>query len=177
MKRSSRNIHRDGAGFDLGKIQNVVDEAEQVVAGGMDGLGEFDLFGCEVAFRVVCQLVGEDEQAVERRAQLVGHVGQELGFVFGSEGELLGFFFQRLAGLFDFGVLAFDFGVLFGQQFGLLLQFLVGLLQFFLAALQFFGQRLRLLQQIFRSGIGLDGVQHDADGLRQVDPGRPGAWG
>ena len=36
------DIHRDRAGLDLGKIENVVDEREQVVAGRMDRLGEFD---------------------------------------------------------------------------------------------------------------------------------------
>ena len=41
-------------------------------------------------------------------------------------------------------------------------------LQFFLPALQLFGQRLRLLEQIFRSGVGFDGVQHDADGFHQL---------
>ena len=130
----------------------------------MNGLGELDLFGREVAFRILRELIGENEQAVERRAQFVRHVGQELGFVLRSERQLLGFFFQRLAGLFDFAVLAFDFDVLLGQQLGFFLQLLVGLLQFFLPALQFFGQRLRLLEQIFRSRVRFDRVQHDADG-------------
>ena len=142
--------------------------AEQVVAGRVNGLGELDLFGREVAFGVVRELIGENEQAVERRAQFVRHVREELGFVFGSERQLLGFFFQRLAGLFDFRVLAFDFRVLLGQQLGFFLQFVVGVLQFFLAALQFFGQRLRLLEQIFRSRIRFDGIQHDADGFHEL---------
>ena len=72
------------------------------------------------------QLIGEDEQAVERRAQFVRHVGQELRLVLRGQGQLLGLLFQRLAGLFDFLVLAFDFLVLVGQQAGLFLQFLVG---------------------------------------------------
>ena len=110
------------------------------------------------------QLVGEDQQAVERRAQLVRHVGQELGLVLGGQGQLLGLFFQRLAGLFDFLVLAFDFLVLVGQQAGLFLQFLVGLLQLFLPALQLLGQRLRLLEQVLRAHVGFDRVEHDADG-------------
>ena len=104
----------------------------------------------QVAVGVLGELVGEDQQAVERRAQLVRHVGQELRLVLGGQGQLLGLFFQRLAGLFDFDVLAFDFGILMGQQLGLFLQFLVGLLQLFLPALQFRGQRLRLLEQILR---------------------------
>ena len=70
----------------------------------------------EVALGVLAELVGEDEQAVERRAQLVRHVGEELGLVLGGEGELLGLFLERLAGLLDFLVLAFDLLVLVGQQ-------------------------------------------------------------
>ena len=45
---------------------------------------------------------------------------------------------------------------------------LVGLLQFLLLALEFLGQRLRLLEQILRAGIGLNGVEHDADTLGQL---------
>ena len=80
----------------------------------------------QVALGVLGQLVGEDEQAVERRPQFVRHVGQELGLVLGGQRQLLGLLFQRLPGLLDFLVLAFDFLVLVGQQAGLFLQFLVG---------------------------------------------------
>ena len=134
----------------------------------MDRLGELGLLGGQVALGVLAELVGEDEQAVERRAQLVRHVGQELGLVLGGEGELLGLFFEGLAGLLDFLVLAFDFLVLVGEQAGLLLQFLVGVLQLFLAGLQLLGQRLRLLEQVFRPHVGFDGVEHDADRLGQL---------
>ena len=47
------------------------------------------------------QLVGEDQQAVERRAQLVRHVGEELGLVLRGERELLGLLLERLARLLD----------------------------------------------------------------------------
>ena len=125
-------------------------------------------FERQVAVGVLAQLVRENEQAVERRPQFVGHVGQELRLVLGGEGQLLGLFLQLLAGLFDFAVLAFDFLVLLGQQAGLFLQFLVGLLQFFLAGLQLLGQRLRLLEQAFRAHVGFDGVEHDADRFGQL---------
>ena len=36
-------VDRDGAGFDLGQIENVADEVEQVGAGAVDGAGELDL--------------------------------------------------------------------------------------------------------------------------------------
>ena len=82
--------------------------------------------------------------------------------------KLLGFFFQRLAGLLHFLVLAFHFDVLVGQQLGLVFQFRVGLLQFLLLALQFAGQGLRLLEQIFGAHVRFDGVQHDADGFGEL---------
>ena len=101
-------------------------------------------------------ILRQNQQVVERRPQLVAHVGQELALVLGGERELLGLFFQRGLGLFDFAVLGFDFGLLLGQQVGLFLQFGVGLLQLF-------GQRLALLQQLLGPHRGGDGVQHDAD--------------
>ena len=52
---------------------------------------------------------------------------------------------------------------LFGclQRLGLRFEALVGVGQLRLLALQLFGQRLRLLQQLFRSHGGGDGVEHD----------------
>ncbi len=90
----------------------------------------------QVAVGVLAQLIGEDQQAVERRAQLVRHVGQELGLVLRGQRQLLGLFFERLPRLLDFLVLALDFLVLVREQARLFLQLLVGLLQFLLPALQ-----------------------------------------
>ncbi len=130
------DLDGDGAGLDLREIENVVDEIEQVGAGGVDVAGELDLLVREVAAGVFGELLAEDEDGIERRAQLVGHVGQELGLVFRGERQLGGFFLERVAGLLDLGVLALDFGVLLGQQLGLGAQLLVGLLEFALAGLQ-----------------------------------------
>ena len=125
-------------------------------------------FGSEVAIRVRRKLIGENEQAVERRAQLVGHVGEELGLVARGERELLRLAFERLARLFDFAVLAFDFFVLLEELPRFFFQLLVGLLQFFLPALQLGGERLRLFEQIFRARVRFDRVQHDADAFREL---------
>ena len=141
---------------------------KQVVAGGVDRLGELGLLGVQVAVGVLRELVGEDQQAVERRPQLVRHVGEELRLVLGGQRELLGLFLERLPRLLDFLVLALDFLVLVGQQPGLFLELLVGLLQLFLAALQLLGERLRLLEQVFGAHVGLDRVEHDADALGQL---------
>src|SRR6185437_3959173 len=43
---------------------------------------ELDLGGRQVAFLVVGQKLGENERGVERRAQLVAHVGEKLALVF-----------------------------------------------------------------------------------------------
>ena len=95
----------------------------------MDGLGELDLLRGEVAVGVARELVGQDQQVVQRRAQLVRHVREELGLVLRGERELRGLLLQRLPGLLHLAVLALHLLVLVGEQARLLLQLLVGLLQ------------------------------------------------
>ena len=125
-------------------------------------------FGRQVAVRVVAELLAEHQNAVERRAQLVRHVGQEFRLVLRGQRQLFGLLFQGAAGLLDFLVLAFDFHVLFGELLGLLRQLFVGLLQFFLLGLKFGGQLLRLLQQALGLHRGLNAVEHDADAGSQL---------
>ncbi len=156
------------AGFDLRQVQNVGDQVQQVRSGAMNRARELDLLVRQVAIGVIAELLAQNKDAVERRAQFVGHVGQEFGFVFGSERQFLGFFFQSAARLLDFLVLAFDFHVLLGELLRLLRQLFVGLLQFLLLRLQLDGQLLRLLQQAFRLHGGLDTVEHDADAGGQL---------
>ena len=117
----------------------------------------------QVAFGILAKLIGKNEQAVERRAQLVRHVRQEFGFVLRCQRKLLRLFFQRLSGLLDFLVLSFHFDVLVGQQLGLFFQFLVGLLQLFLLALKLRASDCDLLEQVFGTHVGFDRVEHDAD--------------
>ena len=102
----------------------------------MNGAGELTCLRGQIPIGVLAQLLAQDQDAVERRAQLMGHVGQELGLVLGSQGQFLGFFFQGPAGLLNFLVLALHFHVLFGQLLGFLRELLVGLLQFCLLRLQ-----------------------------------------
>jgi len=109
-------------------------------------VGELDLPAGQVAVVVLAELVRQDQQRVQRRAQLVRHVGQELGLVLGGQRELLGLFFQGLARLFHFRVLALHLLVLVGQQAGLFLQLLVGLLQLLLLRLQELFRRLERLR-------------------------------
>ena len=100
---------------------------------------------------------------VERRAQLVRHVGQEFRLVLRGQRQLGRLFLQRAAGLFDFLVLALDFDVALGKLLRLLLELLVGLLQLLLLRLQLAGELLRLLEQTFGLHRRFDRVEHDAD--------------
>ena len=151
---------------------------------------------------VLGQQLGQDQQAVQRRAQLVAHVGQELGLVLGGQRQLLGLLLQRRAwparprGSWlppagsgpragapsprSSSLVCCSSSCLVREQFlgltqrrGLLLQALVGLLQLLLLRLQLGGQQLRLLEQALGPHVGGDGVEHDADGLGQlVEEGR-----
>src|SRR6185369_15847830 len=78
QSRRPRVQRRHRAGLDLREVQQVVDQGEQVHARRVDGLGELHLLRREIAAGVVREQAREDEQAVERRAQLVRHVGEEL---------------------------------------------------------------------------------------------------
>ena len=113
------------------------------------------------ALAILGQHLRQNEQVVERGAQLVAHVGQKLALVFGSERQLFGLFFQRGLGLLHLAVLGFHFVLLLGQQVRLFLQLGVGLLKLL-------GQRLALFQQLLGAHGGGDGVQHDADALREL---------
>ena len=134
----------------------------------MDVPGELDLLGRQVAAGVLGELLAEDQDRVERRAQLVRHVRQELGLVLRGERQLGGLLLERAARLLDLLVLALDLGVLLGELLGLRRQLLVGLLQLALARLQLDGQLLRLLQQALGAHRRLDRVEHDADRLREL---------
>ncbi len=162
-ERDFLGLDRYRAGLDLREVEDVVDEVEQVRAGRVDVAGEIDLLGQEVAAGVVSQLLAEDEDRVKRRAQLVGHVGEELGLVFGGEDQLGGLFLQCAAGLLDLAVLELDLGVLLGQEPCLVAQFLIGLLKLALARLELDGQLLRLLEQALGAHRRLDRVEHHAD--------------
>ena len=87
-------IEGDGAGLDLGQVEDLVDQGQQVLAGAVDDVGELDLLLGQVLFRVLGQLLGQDEKAVERRSQLVRHVGHELALVLGGDLQLLGLLLQ-----------------------------------------------------------------------------------
>ena len=161
-------IHGDRAGLDLRQIQDIADKVQEVGAGAMNGPGELDLLARQIAFRIVGQLLAKDQDRVERRPQLVRHVGEEFRLVFRSKRQLGRFFLKRAARLLDFLVLALDFNVAFRELLRLLLKLLVGLLQLLLLRLQFAGELLRLLEQAFGLHRRLDRIEHDADRGREL---------
>ena len=161
-------IHRHRAGLDLRQVENVADQIQQVGAGAVDGAGEFDLLVGEVAVRILGQLLPQNQNAVERRAQLVRHVGQEFGLVLRGERQLGGLFLHRAPRLLDFLILRLHLDVAVGELLRLLLELLVGLLQLALLGLQLGGELLRLLEQTFGLHRRFDRIQHDADGGRQL---------
>ena len=81
-------IHGHRAGFDLGEVENVADQVQEIGAGAVNGARELDLLEREIAVGVVRELLTQDQDAVERRAQLVRHVGEELRLVFRRQREL-----------------------------------------------------------------------------------------
>jgi hypothetical protein len=72
-------------------------------------------------------LLGEHQQAVERSAKLVRHVGDELGLVPGGGGELTSLLLYQALGMLHLLVLLLGFDVLLREQAGLASEVLVRL--------------------------------------------------
>jgi hypothetical protein len=74
-------IELELAGFDLREVQYLVDEAQEVAAGGIHTAQRFQCLFCAEARRVADHHLGQADDGVERRAQLVAHAGEELRLV------------------------------------------------------------------------------------------------
>ena len=83
-------LQLQAAGIDPGKIEDVVDDGQQQLAGAFDTAHVIHVARLE---RALLQQVRQADHAIERRADLVAHVGQEVG-------AGLGQCFGRLAGAF-----------------------------------------------------------------------------
>ena len=135
----------------------------------MDRAGELDLALGQRAVLVLGQQAAEDQHRVERRAQLVRHVGQELRLVLRGQRELGGLLLEPAPRQLDLLVLDLDVAVLLGQQARLLLELVVGLAQLLGLLLELLREALGLGQQLLGAHVGADRVEHDAD--RLGDPG------
>ena len=165
------------ARLDLGQVEDVVDQPQQVRAGRVNDGRVLHLLDGEVAVRVLREQPGEHQQAVQRGAQLVRHVGEELRLVPRRLVKLLGALLDLLPGLLDLRVLGLDVPVLRGEQRRLVGQLGVGPLQLLLPRLQLGGQPLRLLEQRVGAGVGDHRVHVDADGLHRAARGSRGGPG
>ena len=86
-KRVEAQLHPPG--FDLGKIEDVVDQREEVAARAEHPIERLDiLLQC---LRILPQHLGDTDDGVERRAQLVAHIGKELRLVLACFRELATF--------------------------------------------------------------------------------------
>ena len=153
------------AGLDFRQVEDVVDQVQQVAAALVDDPRRLDLVLVEVALLVAHQRARQDQQAVERRAQLVRHVGKELGFVArrlrqvpGGLLELLALaqqqvalFLQLLVAGLQLFALRLELLFRLTQQLGLFLQLLVGLAQLFLLL----GQARRLPAGFLEQQLGV----------------------
>ena len=99
-------VQLHGTGLDLGEIQDVVNQTDQVVARRMDRLQGATVFLRQI--QVGLDELGITQHRVHRGTNLVGHVREELGLgVAGTLGLFLGDA-QRLLRLLAFGDVADD---------------------------------------------------------------------
>ncbi|VVN48898.1 hypothetical protein PS681_06148 [Pseudomonas fluorescens] len=116
-------VEHQFAGLDFREVEDLVDDPQQAVGGFFDGAQIVELARGQFAF---LQQMGEAENAVERRADLVAHVGEKFGF---DPAGLQRLFARQI----QFDVLDFDgFQVLpdvFGGLIDTVLQFFASVLQ------------------------------------------------
>ena len=144
-KRRHAIIEIDPAALNFGKIQNIVDQAEQVGPAAMDDLGASELVFGEITLPVLDKSLGQQQKTVQRAAQLVGHVGKKLRFVIAGQGQLCGIGLHSPSGLFDFVLVLLQHLVLFFQRLVGDLQFLLLPFKNFLGCLQSLGLLFQLL--------------------------------
>ena len=73
------------AGLHLGQVEDVVDQREQVVGRGEDVVQVLVLLLVHLAEQLLLQHLGEADDRVQRRPELVAHVRQEVGLVLGGD--------------------------------------------------------------------------------------------
>ncbi len=171
-------------GLDLRQVENVVDQHQKIVARRIDGARELDLLLGQPLFGIVGEQFRQDQQRVERGAQLVAHIGKEIGLVLarlfelarlqlqrgGGAFQVVALRFQRLrlllelaVGLFELDLLQLEPCLGFAQRIALFLKLLVRDAQLLALRLQLAGLALRLLERILQPRAEPGGPQRDAD--------------
>ena len=93
IEREVLEVETDAAGLDLRHVEDVVDDFEQILPAAADVAAVLVIFlRAERPEHVGFHDLGETDDGVERRAQLVAHIGEEFRF------RLIGFFGTRLFG-------------------------------------------------------------------------------
>src|SRR5207237_8000888 len=95
-QREALGVDLHPARFDFGEVEDVVGEAEEVLARGVDVVEEADFAIVDAAAETCAQHFRESDDRVERRAQLVTHVREELTLLARA---LIGFVALALAAL------------------------------------------------------------------------------
>ena len=88
LQRIIGEVERELAGLDLGKVEHGVDQAEQMPAVALDPFEHGLHLVRRLAIDAVRDQLGVAQDGVERRAQLVAHVGEELRLVLARLGKL-----------------------------------------------------------------------------------------
>jgi len=83
-----RRLQLHPAGLDLREVEDVVEKLEQVLARLPDVADVLLLAVVEITALLLEEHLGEPDDGVQRRAQLVRHVGEELRFVLARDLEL-----------------------------------------------------------------------------------------
>src|SRR5262249_15477392 len=74
--------------LDLGQIEHVIDESEQVLTVGLKAFEYTEHLLGRLTVSAVCHQFGIAQDGVERRAQLVAHIGKELRLVLACDLKL-----------------------------------------------------------------------------------------
>ncbi len=86
--------------------EDVVDQREQMCAAAKNVVNKAALFGREIADQAVAQQLGESDDRIQRRSQLVRHVREEFGLHPARALELDVFLLKRALERFEFGHVA-----------------------------------------------------------------------
>ena len=90
-------FHRLGfhfAGFHFGQVQKIVHQVQQIARGSADVFGLLLLLGRQFAVRAIQQQAAQRQNGVQRRAELVAHIGQKPRLQFVGAAQVIGFFVQ-----------------------------------------------------------------------------------
>ena len=88
LERVVRKIERQLTGLDFGQVEHVIDQAEEMLAVGLQAVEHLAHLVRRLSVDVIENKLGVAQDGVERRPQLVAHVGEELRLVLAGDFEL-----------------------------------------------------------------------------------------